>query len=106
MNQNVSHEFRPLKRVLGTAVIGLAVLALATPGGGSQRRDVPDGGVRPVHEQLRIDSFMIEQMSTPNAETGRQNHRRDQQLESSRDPGYLAALERHQADIDRMLARP
>ena len=106
MKQNASHEFRPLKRLLGTAVIGLGTLALATSGSGGQGRDVPDVGVRPVHEQLQIDAFMIEQMSTPNAATGRQNHRTDQQLERSRDPGYLAALEEHQADTDRMLARP
>lgn len=106
MKHNSTHEFRPLKRLLGAAIIAMGALALATNGNGVPSRDVPAVGVRPAHEQLQIDTSMIEQMSTPNADTGRQNHRRGQQLERSRDPGYLAALEQHQADTDRMLARP
>jgi hypothetical protein len=106
MQHDSNHEFRPVKRLLGVAVVGLGVLALATSGNGSPAGDVPTVGNRIAHEQLQIDAYMIEQMATPNAHTGRQNHRDDPQVERSRDPGYLAALERHQADIDRMLARP
>lgn len=106
MKHDANHEFRPVKRLLGTAVIGLGALALATPGSGGQGGDPRDVGVRPDHEELQVDAFMIEQMSTPSADTARQNHRRDQQLERSRDPGYLAALEQHQSDLNRMLARP
>jgi hypothetical protein len=106
MKHNSTNEFRPLKRLLGAAIIGMGALALATPGGAPTSPDVPAVGVRPAHEQLQNDTSMIEQMSTLNADTGRQNHRRDQQLERSRDPGFLAALEQHQADVDRMLARP
>jgi hypothetical protein len=32
-------------------------------------------------------------------------HANDEQLVRSQDPGYVRALEQHQADIDRMLAR-
>ncbi|MEQ8437805.1 MAG: hypothetical protein RIB65_09945 [Ilumatobacter fluminis] len=105
MKQNTGNEFRPLKRLLGAAAIGIGVVALTTPGTGSSTRELPVVGVRPRHEQLQIDTYMIEQMSTPNANTGRQNHRSVEQLRRSQDPGYLAALEQHQVDIDLMLAR-
>lgn len=100
-----NHEFRTVKRLLGLAALGLGALALTTPGTSSSDGGVPTTG-RVSHEQLRTDTSMIEIMSTPNAHTDRQNHRTDGQVERSQDAVYLAALERHQADIDRMLARP
>lgn len=105
MKSASNHEYRPLKRLVGLAVLGLGALALTTPGTNAADGGVPTTG-RFSHEQLQNDTSMTESMSTPNAHTDRQNHRTDRQLESSQDPGYLAALERHQTDIDRMLARP
>lgn len=58
-----------------------------------------------THEELQLDTNMTQQMSTANAETGSQSHRRDAQLAQSQDPNYVRALEQHQAEIDRMLAR-
>lgn len=57
------------------------------------------------HELLQSDANMTQQMSDPNADTGRQNHLNDPQLSRSTDEDYLRLLEQHQADIDRMLAR-
>ena len=57
------------------------------------------------HEDLQSDLNMTQQMSTPNANTDSQYHTNDAQLERSQDPGYVRALEQHQADIDRMLGR-
>jgi hypothetical protein len=57
------------------------------------------------HDELQPAADMTQQMSSPNANTGSQHHTRDEQLERSRSVGYVRALERHQADIDRMLAR-
>ncbi len=57
------------------------------------------------HEDLQSDANMTQQMSTPNANTDSQYHGNDAQLERSQHQGYVRALEQHQADIDRMLAR-
>ena len=74
----------------------------------------PDGGMgvkAPVstgaydHETLQADARMTQGMSRPDANTGAQHHRRDEQLVHSNSPGFLRAFEAHQADIDRMLAR-
>ena len=105
MRSQSNHEYRPLKRLLGLAVVGLGALALTTPGTNAADDRVPTTG-RVSHEQLQNDTSMTESMSTPNAHTDRRNHRSDEQLGRSQDAGYLAALERHQADVDRMLARP
>ena len=105
MRNESNHEFGALKRLLGMAVLGLGALALTTPGTGAADVDVPSTN-RVSHEQLQNDTSMTQRMSTPNAHTDRQNHRTDEQLQRSRDAGYLAALEQHQGDIDRMLARP
>ena len=105
MGSQSNHEYRPLGRLLGLAVLGLVALAFTSPGTGTADGDVPNRG-RISHDQLQIDTSMIEIMSTPNAHTDRQNHRSDEQLRRSQNAAYLAALERHQADIDRMLARP
>ena len=99
---------RVLKRLLFVAVafFGSVITlgALTTPD------DAPDPA-RPAavagipHDQLQADADMTQQMSAPNANTGSQAHRNDGQLDRSQSPGYVAALEQHQADIDRMLAR-
>jgi hypothetical protein len=57
------------------------------------------------HDELQRAADMTEQMSAPGANTGSQAHADDEQLQRSQDPGYAAALEQHQADLDRMLAR-
>jgi hypothetical protein len=49
---------------------------------------------------------MTQAMSTPNASGPMQNGLvPNGMLHRSQDPAYLRALEQHQADIDRMLAR-
>lgn len=105
MRSKSNQEYRPLKALLGLAVVGIGALALTTPGSNAEDGGGPATG-RVSHEQLQNDAFMTESMSTPNAHTDRQNHRADEQLGRSQNAGYLAVLERHQADIDRMLARP
>lgn len=40
------------------------------------------------------------------ADKEQQNHRTDPQLSRTSNEDYLRLLEQHQADIDRMLARP
>ena len=57
------------------------------------------------HDQLQSDANMTQQMSTPSANTDSQYHANDGQLDRSQNAGYVAALEQHQADIDRMLAQ-
>jgi hypothetical protein len=98
--------FRPLKRLLVGFTALFVVLGLTTTRGA----DEPAPTWRPesvyTHEVLQIDAAMTEQMSIPNAATERANHRADPQLSRSSDPNYVRALEQHQADIDRMLARP
>lgn len=75
----------------------------------------PDGGTgakTPVytgaydHETLQVDAQMTQDMSRPDANTDAQYHRRDEQLGHSSNPGFVRDLEAHQAEIDRMLARP
>jgi len=76
----------------------------------------PDGQSRPAsstsgggysHELLQQDAAMTQRMSAPNADGPMQRGQvRDDQLNHSQNPGFVRALEQHQADIDRMLARP
>ena len=59
------------------------------------------------HELLQRDANMTQRMSTPTADGPMQSGVvRDTQLDHSQDPAFVRALEQHQADIDRMLARP
>lgn len=53
------------------------------------------------HEVLQADAWMTQGMSSPGAAT----MPNDAQRKRSSDPAYVAALEQHQAQIDRMLAR-
>lgn len=57
------------------------------------------------HNELQRAADMTDQMSAPSANTGSQAHAGDEQLQRSQDPGYVDALEQHQADLDRMLAQ-
>jgi len=101
---------RALKRLLflAVAVIGSVIIlgVVATPddpanGPPTSPAVVADSS----HEQLQRDADMTQQMSAPSANTGSQAHRNDGQLDRSQSPGYVATLEQHQADIDRMLAQ-
>lgn len=59
------------------------------------------------HDTQQQDALMTQRMAAPNAAgpmfTGQVQ---DDQLTHSQNPGFVRALEKHQADIDRMLARP
>ena len=104
---------RVIKRsvvVMGVSLASLLTVGVITapddePGDGPSRRPGAGAVAGYSHDQLQGDANMTEQMSTPNAATASQSHTRDAQLARSQDPGYVAALEQHQADIDRMLAR-
>lgn len=66
----------------------------------------PSGGGY-SHELLQRDADMTQRMSAPDATGPMQSGQvRDAQLDHSQDPAFVGALEEHQADIDRMLARP
>ena len=101
---------RALKRLLFVAVaffgsvitLGVVTAPDDVPDRPATRRAVVAGS---SHDQLQSDANMTQQMSAPSANTGSQAHRNDAQLDRSQSPGYLAELEQHQADIDRMLAR-
>ena len=59
------------------------------------------------HELLQRDADMTQRMSAPNSDGPMQRGQvRDAQLDHSQNPAFVRALEQHQADIDRMLARP
>ena len=88
---------------LGTIV---ALASLTTP-------DDPAGSKPPAsisatysHEVLQSDADMTQQMSAPGANTSSQFHREDGQLARSQRPGYVQALEAHQAGLAQMLAEP
>lgn len=58
------------------------------------------------HDDLQQAADMTQQMSAPNANTGSPVHANDDELVRSLNvAGYVQAVEQHQADIDRMLAR-
>ncbi len=56
------------------------------------------------HDELQRAADMTQQMSAPGANTSSSIHANDEQLARSQSPGYVQAVERHQADINRMLA--
>ena len=59
------------------------------------------------HDNLQRDAEMTQRMSAPNASGPMFSGQiRDPQLAHSQNPAFVRALEDHQADIDRMLARP
>lgn len=85
---------------------GILTLATATEPDSSLTRDRPAYSGAYDHDQLERDARMTQSMSASGADTGAQKHRWDDQLRHSSDPAFLQDLEAHQADIDRMLARP
>jgi len=81
--------------------IGVASEPDATP------TPAPSSSAGYSHELLQRDADMTQRMSSPMADGPMQRGQvRDQQLDHSQDPAFVRALEDHQADIDRMLARP
>lgn len=101
---------RALKRLLigsvgfVAAIVTVGAFTAGDVGGdASARRPVPVSSFS--HEELQRASAMTLDMSRPNADTGSQFHAGDEQLARSRSDAYLRAVEQHQADIDRMLAR-
>ena len=88
----------------GTVIgVGLASEPDATPA----RAPTTSGSSTYSHELLQQDATMTQRMSTPTADGPMQRGDvRDTQLDHSQDPAFVRALEQHQADIDRMLARP
>jgi hypothetical protein len=98
---------RPLRRLMVAAVVVFVGLGLATTRGAGpdQPSNTPDTYTGYTHEELQLDANMTQRMSVANANTDSQIHSRDPQLVRSQDPNYVRALEQHQADVDRMLAR-
>jgi len=87
------------------SVVGLGLAS--EPDGAPPRAATGSGDSGYSHELLQRDSDMTQRMSTPQADGAMQRGLvRDAQLDHSQDPGFVGALEQHQADIDRMLARP
>lgn len=59
------------------------------------------------HELLQRDAEMTQRMASPGADGPMQRGQTaDDQLAHAHDRAFVGALEQHQADIDRMLARP
>jgi len=91
--------------LLGALFYGsLFALAATEPDGGTGVKAPRSTGTYD-HETLQADARMTQGMSRPDANTGAQYHRRDEQLVHSNSPSFLRDFEAHQADIDRMLAR-
>jgi hypothetical protein len=101
-------SLRPVKWLIGLFATSLIVLGVAatTTSDPSQTRTVKPPDASYSHVSLQPDADMTQQMSAPNADTGRPNHTNDPQLTRAADAAYLRSLEQHQSDIDRMLARP
>jgi hypothetical protein len=102
---------RALKRLLFLAVgvfVSVIILGVvAEPDDASDRPATrPAVGSGYSHDELERAANMTQQMSAPSANTGSQAHADDEQLRrSQQDPGYVGALEQHQAGLDAMLAR-
>lgn len=94
-----------------SVLVGVIVVAMVVVGV-SERANEPSPSTPPAvvsgysHEALQPDADMTQQMSAPNANTDAQFHTSDGQLDRSKNnPAYVRALEQHQRDADRMLAR-
>jgi hypothetical protein len=82
------------------AVVTVAVFLVAARTGPTST-PVPSGY---SHAQLQADSQMTQQMSVPGASGPMSSGAVvDDQLRRSQDPAYVAALEAHQREIERML---
>lgn len=100
-----------------TAKLGLPLLVISTifvatglAGQGSTatgRTRPPPASSIAAHPRLQTAADMTQAMSAPTASGAMQAGLvPDDQLLRSSDPAFVAALEQHQGDIDRMLARP
>ncbi len=87
------------------AIAGLASLT-APDDPGAPRPATPAASSVYSHDILQSDADMTQQMSAPGANTSSQFHREDGQLARSQRPGYVEALEAHQAGLAQMLAEP
>lgn len=100
---------RVLKRLSAVAVLFfgsvIVVAAASEPDELSGTSARPPATSEYSHNDLQLDATMTQQMSAPNANTDSQIHVGDPQQRRSQRPGYVSALEQHQANIDRMLAR-
>lgn len=101
---------KSLRRLIITAALFfggvLTLAALTEPDNGPGTPNPPTYSGRYDHDQLQRAAEMTQNMSAPNANTGAQYHLGDDQLSHSGDPAFLRDLEAHQAEIDRMRARP
>lgn len=101
---------KALRRLAVTLVVlfggVLTLAAVSAPDDGTGTPSPPSYSGTYEHPQLQRDVQVTQNMSTPNANTDSQFHRNDEQLSSSSDPAFVRDLEAHQADINRMLARP
>lgn len=98
---------RTLKRLLivSVAFLGLVITAGAVNGPDDATNGQSNAPVVYSHDERQRAADMTQQMSTPNAITDSQYHAGDEHLERSSNTGYVRAVEQHQADTDRMLAR-
>ena len=110
IDMEVKTMTKTMRRLIITAVVffsGMFTLAVVTEpdgGAGTPSRSSYSGVYN--HDQLQRGAQMTQNMSTPNANTDSQYHRGDEQFGHSSDSAFVRDLEAHQAQIDRMLARP
>ena len=98
-----------VKKLLVIAVLFFGLVIAAGVASQPDRRPAAAGSASGgySHQLLQRDAQMTQRMSSSSADSPMQRGQvRDQQLDHSQDPAFVRALELHQADIDRMLARP
>jgi len=85
------------------AAVVVVAVSMTAALSGSARISMPTGY---PHQELQSDLRMTEQMSVPDTSGPMFDGTVvDDQLRRSEDPAYVAALEAHQQEIDRMLGR-
>lgn len=98
-----------MKLMVAVVVFFGSVAAIGAMSTSEDGAGTPPGGASTgsgyTHEELQNAASMTQQMSAPDANTGSPGHNGDEQLARSGSPGYVRAVEQHQADIDRMLAK-
>ena len=98
-----------MKKVLVVSVlfVGLVIAIGVASEPDARPTPAPASSASYSRELLERDSNMTQRMSSPTADGPMQRGQvRDQQLDHSKDPAFVRALEDYQGDIDRMLARP
>lgn len=100
------------RRFFKRLAIGSALLVGSAIGAGllsepSDRPSRPAVSSSPYsHELLQRDAEMTQRMAAPSADGPMQRGATaDDQVVHSQNPGFVGALEQHQADVDRMLGR-